>query len=170
MPPEAETIPDISTTAPPTLDHVVGQKHVVDQLRVALAAHWIDHGAGLRPTFGPCLMAGGPGLGKTLLASVISRELGGQLREVLGQTLSARNLHELLLDSSADSVLFVDECHELDDYAQTTFLRVLEERKLLLPRGPSSGRYTAIPVAPFTALFATTNPEGLIAPLRDRMR
>src|SRR5436305_1781116 len=97
--PANEAVAEISTTAPPTINHIIGQPQVVEQLRVALAAYWNDHAAGHRPGFGPCLFTGPPGLGKTLTAGIIARELGGALRETIGQTLcmGGDDLNELLL-------------------------------------------------------------------------
>jgi Holliday junction DNA helicase RuvB len=167
-----QTVNDISAVAPPTLDHVTGQKAAVEMLRVALAAFWADRGAGLHPTFGPVLMEGPAGTGKTLLAGIVARELGGTLRETLGQTLGCGgdDLNELLLEATDDTVIFIDEAHLLAAPAQTLLLRALEERKLFLPRGAYATRATAIPLARFTLLLATTNPEGLLHPLRDRMK
>jgi holliday junction DNA helicase RuvB len=162
---------EISAAAPTTLDHVLGQRQAVEQLRVALAAFWNDRAAGRNPTFGPVLMAGPPGCGKTLIAKIIAAELGGSLKETLGQSLGAgAGVYTALLECCDDTVLFVDEAAHLDVVAQHAMLRALEDRVLLLPHGRSAARNTAIPLSGFTTLLATTNPEGLISPLRDRMK
>ena len=162
---------DVQGAAPSVLDKVVGQRAAVELLRVGLAAYWNDRAAGRSPSFGPVLLEGPSGCGKTLLGKVVAAELGATLREALGQSFGAcDSINAFLLDASDDMVLFIDEAHLMSDLAQTAILRALEDRVLLLPHGSSSGRSTTIPLSGFTTILATTNPEGLVAPLRDRMR
>lgn len=166
----SETVPDIASTAPPTLDHVVGQKQAVEQLRVALAAYWNERAAGRAASFGGVLMSGPAGVGKTCMAKILASELGANLKEVLGQSLDmGEDFHAVLMESNDDTVLFIDEAHLIREFAQTTLFRAIEERILLVPKGPMCNKHTRIPLSRFTTVLATTDPQGILAPLRERM-
>jgi Holliday junction DNA helicase RuvB len=164
----SERSPEISEAAPTTLNHWLGQKRVVEQLKIALAAYWNDRAAGRASAFGSAVMAGPPGVGKTTLAHLLSFELATPFKEALGSSLSAADLNTLLLEATDDSVVFIDEVHMLNEIAQTALFRAVEGRTLFIPRGPG-GRYTAIPLARFNLFIGTTNLEGVLAPLLARM-
>jgi Holliday junction DNA helicase RuvB len=75
---------DINAAAPSILDRFTGNGSVVERVKVALEAAWAD---GVK--FPNTLMVGPPGLGKSLMASVISKEMGcPDLREQLGSNLN----------------------------------------------------------------------------------
>lgn len=82
----------------PSLDVKNSAPQVIELLKVALSAYWTGRAAGRNPSFGHVLMTGGPGLGKTLLAQIIARELAGPFRECLGQTLGmGEDVYALLM-------------------------------------------------------------------------
>ena len=60
----------------PTIDHVIGQQDAVRRFKVALEASWND---GTR--LPRMLFVGGPGFGKTMLASLAAKELGVEMHE-----------------------------------------------------------------------------------------
>lgn len=158
-------------SAPQVIDKVIGQRQAVELLKVALAAYWNDRAASRKPSFGHVLMTGGPGLGKTLLAQIIARELAGPFKECLGQTLGmGEDIYAMLLGLPEDAVLFIDEVHLANEYAQTTLFRAVEEGKIFVPKGPLSSKYTAVPLNRFTLIAATTDEHQLLQPLRDRMK
>ena len=164
---------DISNGAPPTLDHVVGNAHVVRQVRTALDAHFNDR-ASLSPNheapaFPHTLLVGPPGLGKSLFASIIAGELGASVHEELAQNLAIpSHLQGLLMLADAGDVCFVDEIHELPSPVQTTLYRALEERKLFL--SAEKGQRQGINLPPVTFIAATTDEWTLKRPLRDRFK
>jgi Holliday junction DNA helicase RuvB len=121
-------------------------------------------------SFGGLLMSGPPGLGKTTIARILAAELGGTLKETLGQALGLfEDIHAVLLEANDDTILFIDEAHLLCPHAQTTLFRAVEERKLLVPRNPCSSKFTTVPRSRFTLALATTDPQAILAPLRERM-
>jgi len=167
----SQCTPSINSAAPQAIDHVVGQKQAVELLKVALAAYWNDRAAGRQPDFGSSLFVGPPGVGKTLLAQIIARELAGPLRECLGQTLGVgEDAYEVLLSIPDEGILFVDECHLCTPELQTILFRAIEERKVFVPKGPLSSKFTAVPLGRFTTILATTDEHKLLQPLRDRMK
>src|SRR4051794_4287431 len=138
---------DIAHAGPPTLDHVIGQTQAVAQLKVALAAFWNERAAGRATSFGSLLMAGPPGTGKTQIAKILASELGMTLKELMGQTVAiGEDLHSILLAATADTCLYIDEAEQMNPYAQTTMFRAVEERVLLVPKGPLSSKYVRVPL------------------------
>lgn len=150
---------------PPTLDEFVGQDSLKENLRVYLAAAHkrkepLDH----------CLFYSPPGLGKTTLAHIISREMGANLRSTSGPVLArVGDLAAILSDMTEGDVLFIDEIHRLTHLVEESLYPVLEDFKLdvILGQGPSA-RTFRLAVPRFTLVGATTRAGLLSTPLRER--
>jgi Holliday junction DNA helicase RuvB len=158
----------------PTLDHVVGQARAVKQLRTALEAVINDRAAtpsgATAPPLPHLLLVGPAGVGKSTLASIIARELGGSCHEELAQNiLTPACVQGLMMLADPYDVVFVDEIHELNAFAHTTLYRCLEERRLFLPSS-SQGERQTLTLPPFTFIGATTDEWRLSKPLRDRFK
>ena len=154
---------EISDVAPSSLAHIVGQRSVIDQLRVAIDAAFEDG-----RKLDSCLMVGGPGLGKSALARVISNEMATDFHEVIGQSItSPADLNAFLLTASEKSVCHIDECHELKPTFQTALYLALDQRTLFMGGGKS---IQSLPIADFTLLLSTTDEYCLLQPWRERMR
>lgn len=151
---------------PPTLNHVIGQKPVVDRLKVALDASFADD-----QPFPHTLFLGPPGLGKTSLSKLVAKELAAEFWEGLGQTLATPSvLSGFLLRPTTDkAVLFIDEIHELPVACQTALYRAMEEGVVFVPQ-PYTNAITKMQTVRFTLMSATTDPQLLLPPLRDRFR
>lgn len=157
---------DIHQAAPPTLNHYVGQRPVVSQIKVALDAAFADD-----QRFPHALLTGAPGLGKTLLSQIVAREMASEYHETLGQSLAQpSDLFGLMLQATDKSVVLVDEADELPPQIQTTLYRAVEERKLFISTSSSSRGARTIPLADFTLLLASNHEHSLVQPLRDRMK
>jgi len=157
---------EIHEVAPTSLNHLIGQRSVVDQVQVAMDAAWMDG-----KKFDHALLVGPPGVGKSALAKVIALEMAGAFHEVLGQSITAQaDLNALLLDAKEKDVVHIDECHELGKEYQTALYLAIDQRKLFL-QGVKAGRGPqSIPIADFTLLISTTDEYALLQPLRDRMK
>ena len=157
---------EITDAAPTLLANLIGQKSVVDQVRVALDAAHEDE-----KKFDHALLVGPPGSGKTQTAHVIATEMKSEFHAVLGQAItSPADLNAVLLAATDKAIIFIDEAHELDRSFQTALYLALDQRKVFL-QGNRSGRAPqSIPLNDFTLLLATTDEFQLLTPLRDRMR
>ena len=154
---------DIRDVQPTSFRQVIGQEHVRKALEVAVEASFAE-----QKRLDDVLLCGPPGLGKTGLVTVLQHELGlPSMTNILAQSISnTAELNGVLL-SATEGLLFLDEIHLLSPTAQHSLLKVLDERKIDINTGKT---VTSIPVASFTLVGATTDPDGLIGPLLDRFR
>jgi len=157
---------EINDLSPTSLNHLIGQKKVVEQLRVAIDAAFEDG-----KKMDDALLVGPPGLGKTQCCKVIAAELASVCHEVLGQAIEcSADLNAVLLAAKDKDIVFFDECHELPKEHQTALYLAIDQRKINLAGGRSGRSPQSIPIANFTLLLATTDEFCLLQPLRDRMK
>jgi len=150
---------------PQTLDAFVGQAEARANLRVFIQSAR-QRGEAMDHT----LFHGPPGLGKTTLAQIMSRELGVNFRMTSGPVLAkAGDLAAILTNLEARDVLFIDEIHRLNPAVEEVLYPALEdyELDLVIGEGPAA-RTVRIELQPFTLVGATTRLGLLTTPLRDR--
>lgn len=155
---------EINDTAPTSLNHLIGQQAVINQITVALDAAQIDS-----QRFPHSMLVGPPGMGKSATANVIAQEMAAGFHEVLGQSLShVSDLNALLLAAQDRDVVHLDEAHEIPKPMQTALYLALDKRQLNV--GGKGKSPQVLPLADFTLLVSTTDEYGLLQPLRDRCR
>ena len=154
---------EINDVAPSSLSHLIGQRGVIDQVKVALDAAQMDG-----KKFDHALLVGPPGMGKSALAAVIAQEMATDFHEVLGQSIkNGADLNLLLLGAKDRDVVHIDECHELGKEYQTALYLAVDKRKLIIQGGKTP---MTLPLADFTLLLSTTDEYGLLQPCRERMK
>ncbi|MEL6318069.1 MAG: Holliday junction branch migration DNA helicase RuvB [Pseudomonadota bacterium] len=116
------------------------------------------------------LLHGPPGLGKTTLAQIVSRELGVNFRMTSGPVIArAGDLAAILTNLEARDVLFIDEIHRLNPAVEEILYPAMEDFELDLVIGEvPAARSVRIDLQPFTLVGATTRLGLLTTPLRDR--
>src|SRR5262245_54346770 len=155
---------ELNDVSPTSLSHMVGQRAVVEQVRVAIEAAFAD-----AKKLDHALLVGPPGTGKTQLAFVCACEMATELHEVLGQSVkAAADLNGILLAAKDKEIVHFDEIHEMKREFQTALYRAVEERKLFVQG--RSRRVQSIPLSDFTVFLSTTDEFSVLQPLRDRMR
>ena len=150
---------------PQMLDEFVGQAEARSNLKVFIQSAR-QRGEAMDHT----LFHGPPGLGKTTLAQIMSRELGVGFRMTSGPVLAkAGDLAAILTNLEARDVLFIDEIHRLNPAVEEVLYPALEdyELDLVIGEGPAA-RTVRIELQPFTLVGATTRMGLLTTPLRDR--
>jgi Holliday junction DNA helicase RuvB len=116
----------------------------------------IDHRGG---NFPHTLLFGNAGLGKTTLAKVLARTLGGRFRFYIGEDLKPTRVHELIEDIRQDDVVFIDEIHSIHPGGAEILYDVAQDFL-----------YLGNPVPSFTLMGATTDAGDVPKPLFDRFR
>jgi len=154
-----------NTLRPQSLDEFIGQKKLKDNLKVFIEAakkrkQPLDH----------CLFYAPPGLGKTTLAHIISKELGVNLRSTSGPVLErVGDLAAVLTSLGEGDVFFIDEIHRMNHFVEESLYPVMEDFELdiIIGQGPSA-KTIKLPVPKFTLIGATTRAGLLSGPMRDR--
>ncbi|MEN8710429.1 MAG: Holliday junction branch migration DNA helicase RuvB [Paracoccaceae bacterium] len=162
-----EALPEDSDRAlrPQTLDDFVGQAEARANLSVFIQSAR-QRGEAMDHT----LFYGPPGLGKTTLAQIMSRELGVNFKMTSGPVIAkAGDLAAILTNLEARDVLFIDEIHRMNPAVEEILYPALEdfELDLVIGEGPAA-RTVRIELQPFTLVGATTRLGLLTTPLRDR--
>ena len=150
---------------PNIMDEFIGQKDIVDSLKLYIEAankrgESLDH----------VLFFGPPGLGKTTLSIIIARELGVNIKQTSGPVLDkAGDLAGILTSLEEKDVFFIDEIHRLNAVVEEYLYSAMEDYKIeiMIDKGPSA-RSVQLNVEPFTLVGATTRLGSLTSPLRDR--
>ena len=150
---------------PQTLAEFVGQRASRENLGV-----FIQAARGRGEALDHVLLHGPPGLGKTTLAQIVSRELGVGFRATSGPVIQrAGDLAAILTNLQPRDVLFIDEIHRLQPAIEEVLYPAMEDFQLdlIIGEGPAA-RSVRIDLAPFTLVGATTRAGLLATPLRDR--
>ena len=153
------------TLRPAGWDHYVGQRTVVENLKISIAA-----AQGRGEPLDHVLVHGPPGLGKTTLANIIAREMGATFHQVSGPTLERPgDLVGILTNLGAGDVLFVDEIHRLSHVVEEFLYPAMEDFAIdfMVDRG-AYAKTIKINLKRFTLVGATTRAGLLTAPLRER--
>ncbi len=150
---------------PVKLDEFIGQKELVENLRVSLKAAK-QRGEPLEHM----LFSGPPGLGKTSLANIISHEMGVRITVTSGPAITrAGDLIGILTNLERGDILFIDEIHRLSKVVEEFLYPAMENFKIdfIVDKGPYA-RTVNFNLKPFTIIGATTRSGLLASPLRDR--
>ena len=116
------------------------------------------------------LFYGPPGLGKTTIAHIIAKNMGGGLRAVSGPAIRRiGDLAALLTALNDMSVLFIDEIHRLNRDVEEYLYSAMEDFFIDIVTGEGLGAQSVrFQLSPFTLIGATTRTGLLKAPFRDR--
>ena len=116
---------------------------------------------------GHILFSGSSGFGKTTLATIISQQMNTNIKVVTGYALTKPSELVSLLNSLENwDILFIDEIHRIKPTLEEVLYIAMEDFviDMLMPEWWS----IRLPINPFTLVWATTKPESLSQPMKNR--
>ncbi|SMC21171.1 Holliday junction DNA helicase subunit RuvB [Clostridium acidisoli DSM 12555] len=150
---------------PQRLSEYIGQTNVKEKLAI-----FVEAAKNRKEALDHVLFYGPPGLGKTTLANIIAKEMGGSLKITSGPAIErAGDLAAILTGLSEFDVLFIDEIHRLNRSVEEILYPAMEDYALdiIIGKG-ASAKSIRLDLPKFTLIGATTRVGLLTSPLRDR--
>lgn len=153
------------TLRPDIWEDYVGQDTIKANLHILLTAakkrnHPPEH----------ILFHGPPGLGKTTLAHLVSKEMEAHMKITSGPAIEkVGDLASIITNIQPGDIVFIDEIHRLNRMVEEVLYPAMESGVLdiIIGKGPSA-RTIQLELPPFTLIAATTRIALLSSPLRSR--
>ncbi|HEX4462288.1 MAG TPA: Holliday junction branch migration DNA helicase RuvB, partial [Polyangia bacterium] len=162
---DASLLDDDAALRPRTFDEYVGQRKVVENLKIFVAAaqqrgEALDH----------VLFSGPPGIGKTTLAHLIAHALGVPLRAIGAPAIEHKGtLASYLTSLQERGVFFIDEVHRLQPVVEEYLYPAMEDFRLEIPVGEGpNAEMLPLRLPRFSLVAATTRTGLLSAPFLSR--
>ncbi len=156
---------NISLLRPKTFKDFIGQKQIVNNLKI-----FINSALKRNVILDHILFSGGPGLGKTTLAHLVSENSNRKLTIVQGPALDSRsNLLSILSHIKEGDIIFIDEIHSISKVVEELLYSAMEEFVIDITIGNDDNSKTIrVKIPQFTLIGATTKIVKITKPLKDR--
>ncbi|MGC9261416.1 MAG: Holliday junction branch migration DNA helicase RuvB [Phycisphaerae bacterium] len=166
LPEDQAVTPEQPTLRPKTLNDYIGQRELIEKLRISISAAR-QRGEAMEHV----LLHGPPGLGKTTLAYIIAAELNGTIPKITSGPALARptELVSMLTNMQRGDVLFIDEIHRIPTAVEEYLYPAMEDFCIDVVMGTGTHANSLhMEIQPFTLIGATTRAGLLSGPMRSR--
>ena len=151
------------THRPLDFNTFIGQQHIKGTLNLL-----IQSAKNRDMPLSHILFYGPAGLGKTTLAGIISKQMGGKLQIInAGAIQSTMDLLNALADIDFGDIMFIDEIHRLPIQCQEILYEAMEDFVVTVPGSKTSAPIRAN-IPEFTLIGATTLMGDISKPMLDR--
>lgn len=153
---------ETTTHRPHSFHSFIGQEHIVRIMQGAILSaqknnHQLWH----------TLISWPSGYGKTTLAQIIAQEYGKKFHIITAYAISQpAELISILTNINHGDVIFIDEIHRLRPQLEEMLYIAMEDYAIDMVMW--DGWSVRIPLESFTLIGATTKPEHLSEPLKNR--
>ena len=115
------------------------------------------------------LLCGSYGQGKTTLAKIIAKEMGGNFVEV-NSRVKPRDMVHILQELDSGDIVFIDEVHQLSaEVIETILYPAMEDFELHITEGNAAKTNNRTEkISPFTLIAATTETGKLLKPFYSK--
>lgn len=147
---------------PQNFNDFIGQKHITRILETAIAsAKKSTH------TLGHILLCWASWYGKTSLAHIVAHQYEKKVHMIAGYAITKpAEIISIMTSMSEGDILFIDEIHRFKPMIEEMMYIAMEDFAIdmVMPDGGS----VRVPLQSFTLIGATTKPESLSEPLKNR--
>lgn len=153
------------TIRPPYLEEFIGHDSIKERLHILINA-----AKSRKQALPHILFHGPPGLGKTTLSLILSKEMNTSIIQTSGPSIDKPcDLAGILTNLGEGDIFFIDEIHRIPKNVEEYLYQAMEDFKIdiMIDSGPTA-RSVSITLKPFTLVAATTKTGLLSAPLRTR--
>ena len=147
---------------PETFEEFIGQDPIKKVLHTAIESAKKRQGS-----LWHILFAGQSGFGKTTMANIIAKQMQVWVKIVTAYAINKPSEIVSILNSlESHDILFIDEIHRLKPTVEEVLYIAMEDFviDMVMPEWWNIG----IPINPFTLIGATTKPEKLSQPMKNR--
>ena len=131
---------------PETLDDIIGQTHLVGEGKIInrlIENKYLPN----------MIFYGPPGVGKTTLAKIITKNIGFKYIELNATNCGVKDIKEIIENDFNNCVLFIDEFHNLNKKQQQILLDTTEKGNTILIASTTENPYFAI----YKAILSRSN-------------
>lgn len=158
----AQNSSDHSTPRPETFTEFVWQEPIKKVLQTAISSAQKRNGS-----LGHILFSGQSGFWKTTMANIIAKQMQVWVKIVTAYAINKPSEIVSILNSlEPHDILFIDEIHRLKPTVEEVLYIAMEDFviDMVMPEWWN----IRIPINPFTLIWATTKPEKLSQPIKNR--
>ncbi len=147
---------------PTTFEEFIGQEHIKTMVKTAIESSKKRGG-----NIGHMLFSWPSGFGKTTMATLIAKHSQVQIKTVTWYAITKpAEIISILNTLEPGDILFIDEIHRLKPNIEEILYIAMEDFviDMIMPEWGN----VRIPIHPFTLIGATTKPETLSQPIKNR--